>query len=193
MIQFNHPCNICLRHIRGSLPRESRVWTGLPLGRFDAWTIETQTPPPRPPGPPHPHICTLSHTHHHTQLCSVGCVKPEGTAHYPRVVVVRWEDGVMSLSYAALALQTLSSLEIHGGLCVAFRVGAGGVFVLVQRRCASSWTTWDCQHCACGSSRRLPAGVCCVSVFVGRIRAGGSGGVWDNREEKLTFLERGGR
>ena len=36
MIQFNHPCNICLRHTGGRLPGESRVWTGLPLGRFDA-------------------------------------------------------------------------------------------------------------------------------------------------------------
>lgn len=25
MIQFNHPCNICLRHIRGRLPREGSL------------------------------------------------------------------------------------------------------------------------------------------------------------------------
>jgi len=58
MIQFNHPCNICLRHTGGRLPGESGVWTGLPLGRFDAWTIETQIP-----APPSPH----THVHAPTQ------------------------------------------------------------------------------------------------------------------------------
>lgn len=58
MIQFNHPCNICLRHIRGRLPRQSRVWAGLPLGRVDAWSRETQPPAPTPT-----HVRSPAHGH----------------------------------------------------------------------------------------------------------------------------------
>lgn len=68
MIQFNHPCNTRLRHIGGRLHGERRVWTGLPLGRLDAWTVETQMQPPS-----FTHICMLSHTRQHTALLSGLC------------------------------------------------------------------------------------------------------------------------
>lgn len=147
MIQFNHPCNICLRHIGGGLPGESRVWTGLPLGSFDAWTIETQISP-------HPtYVC--SHTHANTQPCSVGYVKPEGTAESPRVVVVHWEAGVMSLSYLALALWMMSGLKILGGLCVVFWVGAGGVLMFCQMPGCLQLDNIDCRHGVCSLSRGM--------------------------------------
>lgn len=67
--------------------------------------------------------------------------------------MARRESGVMSLSYPALALRLMSGLKILGGLCVAFWVRAGGVFVFCQTPVCSQSDNTDCPHGACGSSR----------------------------------------
>lgn len=104
------------------------------------------------------------------------------------------EDGVMSLSDPALIRPMSSGPEIAGGRRAAFAVGAGRVFVLVGRRCASNRTTRDRQRRACGSSPRLPAW-CCVSVFVGHVRVSSSGEVWgrQGRDAYFPCWEGGGR
>lgn len=79
----------------------------------------------------------------------MGCVKPEGTAESPRLVVVCWEDGavLMSLSRRALMLWILSGHGILGGLCVVFGLRARRVSVFCQMQGGpSNRISRDCRY-----------------------------------------------
>lgn len=126
MIQFNHPCNMCLRHIGGRLPgKQSLDW--VTSGRFATWTVETDTTPTPT------HMYALSHTPAHTALLS-GLCQARGHCRMSqscRRSLRGWND-VFVLPGSRSDVQCCLVLKFLVPFCVAFWEGAGGLFVFCQ-------------------------------------------------------------
>lgn len=151
---------------------ESRVWTGLPLGRFAAWTVERDT------APTPTHMYALSHTPTHTALLG-GLCQARGHCRMSQNCCCSlrgWSD-VFVLPGCLSDVRCRLVLKFFVAFVLLFGWGLGGCLCFVRHQCASSWTTWECQHHVCGSRRKLTACLCRRSVTVGHGCARGSGEV----------------
>lgn len=132
MIQFNHPCNMHLRHIGGRLQgKQSLDWV-TSWGGFAAWTVETDTTPTPT------HMYALPHTPAHTALLS-GLCQARGHCRMSRSChrsLRRWAD-VFVVPGSRSDVQCCLVLKFWVAFVLPFGRGLEGCLCSVKQRCTS--------------------------------------------------------